>query len=215
MNGFIYKITNNINNKVYIGKTLLSVEERFKEHCNDSQKTTINKRPLYNAMKKYGTEHFSIEVVEEVPIENLSEKEKYWIQFYDSYGKNGYNATLGGDGKQLYDYEAIVKGYKEGKLQKELAEEFECSIDTISKALFLSNLDPFENAKIKNSKPIMRLDKKTNEVLQTFSSRKEAAQWIIDNKLSKTADIDNIIGCIGRAANNIVKSSYGYKWKNL
>lgn len=174
-----------------------------------------NKRPLYDAMRKYGVENFKIELVEEVPIENLSEQERYWIQFYDSYGKNGYNATLGGDGKQLYDYEAIVKNFKQGKLQKELAEEFECSIDTISKAISLANLDPFLNANTKSLKPIARLDKKTNKILQSYTSRKEAAQWIIDNKLSTTVDIDNIIGCIGRAANNIIKTSYGFKWMNL
>lgn len=46
MNGFIYKITNNVNSKKYIGKTLLSIEERFKEHCYDSQNSTKKQKTV-------------------------------------------------------------------------------------------------------------------------------------------------------------------------
>ena len=127
MNGIIYKITNNINNKVYIGKTLNSLEHRFNEHKRDSRKESCEKRPLYSAMKKYGVENFSISLIEEVPIDVLSEREFYWIEQYSSY-RNGYNATKGGDGKQLYDYEAIVEGFLSGKLMNELAVEFECCV---------------------------------------------------------------------------------------
>jgi hypothetical protein len=49
-------------------------------------------------MNKYGNEHFHIEEVEECPLEILSEREKYWIKYFFSY-ENGYNATMGGDGK--------------------------------------------------------------------------------------------------------------------
>ena len=98
MNGYIYKITNKNNNKVYIGKTLHSIEKRFKEHCQDAFREKKEKRPLYTAMRKYGIESFSIEIIEETSIEKLSEKEIYWIEIYDSY-HNGYNATRGGDGK--------------------------------------------------------------------------------------------------------------------
>ena len=77
MNGIIYKITNNINNKVYIGKTLNSLEHRFNEHKRDSRKESCEKRLLYSAMKKYGVENFSISLIEEVPIDVLSEREFY------------------------------------------------------------------------------------------------------------------------------------------
>ena len=77
MNGFIYKITNEVNNKVYIGKTLFSIDKRFKQHKEDSQKENEEIRPLYRAMKKYGIEKFHIEKIEECPLELLSEREKY------------------------------------------------------------------------------------------------------------------------------------------
>lgn len=59
---FIYKITNQINGKSYIGKTnLASIQERFKEHIHDSKRVHMEKRPLYSAMNKYGSENFKIE----------------------------------------------------------------------------------------------------------------------------------------------------------
>ena len=61
---YIYKIWNDINNKVYIGKTSRNLEIRFSEHLWASQRTYKN-RPLYDAMNKYGQEHFFIEKVEE------------------------------------------------------------------------------------------------------------------------------------------------------
>ena len=134
MNGFIYKITNDINDKVYIGKTLSSIEKRFQEHKKDSTRPQMENRPLYRAMNKYGCDHFQIELIEEAAIEILSQREEYWIAFYHSY-ENGYNATKGGDGKQLYDYDAIVAGFLSGKLINDLAIEFECCVDTISAAL--------------------------------------------------------------------------------
>lgn len=47
MNGYIYKITNDINDKVYIGKTLLNIEKRFLQHKNDSRRIRLEVRPLY------------------------------------------------------------------------------------------------------------------------------------------------------------------------
>lgn len=58
---YIYCITNLINSKRYVGKTTTSIEERWKEHCYDFQKERCNKRPLYDAMNKYGVENFMIE----------------------------------------------------------------------------------------------------------------------------------------------------------
>ena len=75
--GYIYKITNIINNKIYIGKTSYSVEDRFKQHIKDSVKDRCEKRPLYNAMNKYGVENFTVETIGEYPEEQLNEKEQY------------------------------------------------------------------------------------------------------------------------------------------
>lgn len=119
----IYKITNDINDKVYIGKTNLSIEKRFKEHCDDSKRDRYEQRPLYRAMNKYGIEHFHIEEIENCLPEEASDKEIYWIGYYHSYTE-GYNATIGGDGKILYDHSAIANRLREYPYPVEVAKEF-------------------------------------------------------------------------------------------
>lgn len=95
---YIYKIENDVNDKVYIGQTTKSLEERWKQHLRQSKREDKN-YPLYKAMKTYGTEHFHISLVEEVSDEiSLDEREQYWINYYNSYGQpNGYNDTIGGN----------------------------------------------------------------------------------------------------------------------
>ena len=129
---YIYMITNDINGKIYIGKTEFSIEKRFKEHCADALRERNEKRPLYSAMRKYGIEHFHIELIEET--DNPEEREVYWIEQKRSF-KNGYNATLGGDGKRYCDYDLIYSLYKEGLNIKEVAKILNYSMDTCSRVL--------------------------------------------------------------------------------
>lgn len=98
--GLIYCISNDINEKKYIGLTTQTLEKRWKEHCRSAKNIKmIEKRPLYDAMNKYGIEHFSIIIIEDNIDNNiLPQREQYWIKYYNSY-YNGYNATIGGDGK--------------------------------------------------------------------------------------------------------------------
>lgn len=92
----IYKITNSINDKVYIGQSE-NIERRWKEHEKDSK---TKHYALYLAMRKYGIENFKFEVIEECSIKELDEKEIYYIEQHNSYihakDSNGYNMTLGG-----------------------------------------------------------------------------------------------------------------------
>ena len=94
----IYKISNKINGKVYIGQTIYDVNKRFREHINKSKYETDIVRPLYLAMRKYGYDNFFVEELEIVETkDDANEREKYWIKYYNSFGENGYNATEGGD----------------------------------------------------------------------------------------------------------------------
>lgn len=97
----IYKITNQINNHAYIGKTTRDLEIRISEHKRDSKKYLKQQQtsiPLYNAVARYGWENFIFEILEDnIPDEDLNSRERYYINLYDTY-YNGYNATLGGDG---------------------------------------------------------------------------------------------------------------------
>lgn len=95
----IYKITNLINNNAYIGLSV-NIEKRWKDHIERS-KNSFNKeydKVLYKAFRKYGINNFKFEILEECKLEELKEKEVYWIKYYDTYN-HGYNATPGGDFK--------------------------------------------------------------------------------------------------------------------
>ena len=214
MKGKIYKIYNDVNDKLYIGKTVSSIEKRFQEHCDDSKKERCEKRPLYNAMNKYGIEHFFIELIEECDLKELSEKEIYWIGYYKSY-KNGYNATLGGDGKILYDYDLIVQLYQNGLTGKEIANQLVCDIDTVRKALLSAGLNPNDNMIKLLSKKVEMHDKETNELLKIFDSQMDAGRWLKENNKTEDKKLSRVSGRIGDVCNGKRKTAYGYKWKRI
>ena len=81
----IYKIENLINHKVYIGQSI-HIERRWKEHCFPSTKSIIS-----NAIKKYGKENFSFQIIEECSENDLDEKERFYIQKFDCIVPKGYN----------------------------------------------------------------------------------------------------------------------------
>ena len=96
--GIIYKITNKINNKVYIGQTVDSLHNRFIRHkslCNNEIITTY----LHRAMNKYGLDNFICTTLEKCSSkEELNEMEFHYIKQYNSLCPDGYNMTLGGEG---------------------------------------------------------------------------------------------------------------------
>lgn len=93
----IYKITNTINNKIYIGLSS-NIEERWKIHKKRYKIETDKEyeKHLYRSFRKYGLDAFTFEVIEECSVEELANREIYWISYYDSY-TNGYNETPGGE----------------------------------------------------------------------------------------------------------------------
>ena len=209
---YIYKIINDINNKIYIGKTEKSIEKRFKEHCSDAFRDRNEKRPLYAAMRKYGIENFHIELVEET--DNPEEREIYWIGFYDGYTK-GYNATIGGDGKLLYDHNQILMELKQGLSGKEVAEKIGCCVDIVYEIAQKNNIDLKVNSHknlLEKRKSISAYSKKENIFLQSFESTAAAAEWCYENQKCTTLN-SGVRSHIAEAANGKRKSAYGYIWK--
>lgn len=95
--GVIYKWTNKVNGKSYIGQTI-NEEGRKKDHINGRYKCYF-----HDAIKKYGLENFDYEVLEQIEESKLSEREIYWIKYFDTYN-NGYNLTEGGEGTRGFSY---------------------------------------------------------------------------------------------------------------
>lgn len=90
----IYKITNLINGKIYIGQTIKPIQQRFKEHCNAKSNCSI----LRKAIHKYGKENFSIKTLIVCKNEKeLNEREKFCIRLFNSLKPNGYNISTGGE----------------------------------------------------------------------------------------------------------------------
>lgn len=176
--GFIYKITNNINQKSYIGKTERSIQIRYKEHLRHKDYLDL---PLYRAFNKYGIENFSISQIEECNNEDLDDREIYWINFYQTY-KNGYNCTKGGEGGiKTYeeDIDKIIQRYKNGERLDLLCKEFHHDYMSIKPHLEKKGviIDTHAGPK-KLSKKIQQIDPQTNEIIAIYSSISAAARAI-------------------------------------
>lgn len=94
MSSGIYKITNKVNGKVYIGQSK-NLENRKLEHFYNMKQRN---QALYTAMRKYGIENFEFTVLQECDVELLDCLEVYYIGLYNSYLGGGYNMTTGGQG---------------------------------------------------------------------------------------------------------------------
>ena len=204
---YIYKITNMVNQKIYIGKTLFTIEKRFKQHMNEYLKREKEHRPLYSAIKKYGIESFEICILEECSVSELSERERFWIESLGSF-KNGYNATRGGDGTIYADYDLIFSLFEEGKNIKEIAAITKYCEDTVRTGLISYGITEKQRSERGHSslkKPVAKLDPETLEIIEVFSSTGEAKKSVGAQVSSHIAKV-----CQGKR-----KTAYGYKWKYL
>lgn len=95
----VYKITNIINNKIYIGFTSYSIENRFKRHIYNAKKFNNHTSVLYKAFRKYGIVNFKIEEIAKTSNKRkILKLEIKYIKKYNSKTPNGYNLTNGGEG---------------------------------------------------------------------------------------------------------------------
>lgn len=193
----IYKITNLVNNKIYIGQSIC-IEKRWEDHKFYSSKAHT---ALQAAFKKYGISNFSFEVIEECPKEMLDEREIYWIKFYDSYN-NGYNLTKGGMSKIKLDYDLIVSTYQ--RLGSIHATHKELGVNRESIRRVLEYFDiPYDK---KRSAPVavVMINKETGEEIKEFSSIKDAAAYVGISDSS-----------IHKHLSGKMKSAGGYIWKRI
>lgn len=164
--GFIYKITNNINKKIYIGKTTKTTKERYSEHLSSSKS---QKGYLYDAMRKHGVDNFCVETIEEVPNQDLNDREIFWIGHYKSNQKDrGYNCTIGGDGNHqidIYTIEKINKLWNNGLTITDIAKDLSLHITTV-KHYLETNCPTFTEQEQKNRGKTSNSDKHSKKVLQ-------------------------------------------------
>ena len=164
----IYKITNKINNKIYIGQSI-NIARRWQEHrqrafnINGSQYNI----PLYKAIRKYGLNNFSFEILEECIKTKLDEKEQFYIQKYNSNNPIfGYNLTAGGSASKpsKLSNEEILKIYyllsSTNLSEEEIGKQFNVS------QRYISSLNLGQNCiQIGYSYPIRKFDIKEKKIL--------------------------------------------------
>ena len=215
----IYKIENKINGKVYIGQSI-AIKTRWQQHKYEAQ-TGESQAPLYLALRKYGIENFSFEVLEECPQELLNEKEIFWIAHYKSNDRDfGYNVLAGGqNGGVLYPnewfYELWDAGFTVGEIQKELG---------VSHGTVKAKLEGYKDYNAHTSRSRGAIKARNEGVLfpnqeiypvyqynlmgdfvRSFSNATEAAQ----NFSNKPNCSDNITHVI----NGKQKTAYGFQWR--
>lgn len=165
-------------------------------------------------MRKYGVENFHIELIEET--NNPEEKEIFWIEYYDSF-KNGYNATIGGDGKKYIDYDLVVKTYQEVQNIRETAKILKIDEGQASKILKIKNIPIKISQKIRkeqSQKSVGMFDLENN-LLNSFSSLAEAGKYLIENDKTSSNNFKGVASHIGKVCNGKRKRAYDYIWKFL
>ena len=179
--GYIYVIENDINDKIYIGKTIDTLSNRLSKHCWEAINAPSKTSPLHLAMAKYGTEHFSIRSLEECDNSLLSEREIYWIDKMSAYSDNniGYNASRGGEGNLKYDPIKILSLWEQGFNQKEIAQFIGCERHAVTKHLVNAGVTETERKQHKlgnAAKVVCQINKNTKEVIAEYLSVNEAAK---------------------------------------
>ena len=219
----IYKIENKINHHIYIGQSS-KIEERFSNH-KWMAKNGKDDTKLYRAMRKYGIENFSFEVIEECNLNELNEKEIYWITKYDSCN-NGYNISPGGDSgtpKAVVQYDLLgnkLATYTSLRAAASILNLSGANLTTCCQGkqksyggyLWTYEGDPIPAPYIdkriahttSSNKRIVQQYSKQNELLNEFESAHEAARQI--NKPKCANHITEC--CQGKR-----KTCEGYIWK--
>lgn len=212
----IYKITNLINNKCYIGQTIKPADQRWQEHkyrAFENIKTEENK-PLYYAMRKYGLSNFKFEVIQDniETFEQLDKAEIYWIDYYNSF-VNGYNQTFGGQRyHRILPNQEIIDDYHKTKSARKTAKNFGIDHSTVDDILNQNNIPRYSFREAAGQ----RIKISKGDFEKEFDSVKDCAEWFVSNKICRTKSTES-----ARAGLKTARSEkgngiyYGYNIENI
>lgn len=197
MKYYIYIYTNKINNKQYIEQTN-NIKRRQKQHKEDSYHNYSSARyfqPIHQAMRKYGIDNFSFDVIEEIISDNraiVNEKENYWIKEKNTFAPNGYNISVGKVSNDIINksslsveqIDQIFKdlknnlSLKEVSIKHNLSESFISSINNGNRLYREDEKYPIQNNKIPNEYYL----KVINMLINTRYSMAEIARQLNMNR---------------------------------
>ena len=211
--GSIYLITNKLNGKQYVGQTTKTAEQRIKQHIHEAKNTNKNLH-LYNAIRKYGVENFSFEVLKT----NLKESEldDFEIKFIEKYNtfENGYNNTAGGGGVRGYHHSAETKQ----KISNSILQHPErYTLERAQKISYALKGVP-KSAEHRKNLSASRMGKYTKEQNGFYGKHhtKESKQKMHDSSIKNfvlqidlhTGQIIQIFDCVEDAAKYLIKKEY-------
>jgi group I intron endonuclease len=174
----IYKSTNNITGKVYIGQTTQTLEKRVNNHIKESK--TNKNRPFMSAINKYGKDNFIFEIIDSATdLDELNDKEIYWINYYNSVSPNGYNITGGGQGKKMMVTNELSKRISKGLKNSEKWQETKNSEEYKIK-MEKSFIGWFRGKKFSQKHKEKIWEKNKDRILEFNKSTSK--KWIVVNK---------------------------------
>lgn len=140
--GRIYIIRNTINSKVYVGQTTVNIKLRFQNHLSAARRG--KDYVIGKAIRKYGESNFYVELLEECLVEELNEREKYWIQFFNSTNnKFGYNMSIGGNAITIakeIDISEVIELFNSGTPAFKIAKILHVGVQRITNILKSLNI---------------------------------------------------------------------------
>lgn len=220
--GLIYIIKNSCNDKVYIGQTTTTMENRFKRHINSAKNNFEPSMILYNAMRKYGFDNFYIDLLEDnIDDAYLNDRERYWIHEYNSIRPNGYNIRDGGEdcgrryvykinsttNKIIKRYDSLAQAAEENNIDTSNLSKVCRGNEVTCKGYKWSYVDEYDEDRISSTIPkassreIYQIDNATGNVLNKFENIAEAV------KLTKVCQSSLSMCLSGK-----YKTANGYNW---
>lgn len=185
----IYKITNLVNGKIYIGETTRTLAIRWKQHLSRVKENRTEH--LYLAMKKYGVDKFTVEEIETCDDDCRFERETFYINKYNSLEPNGYNYLLYQSGRDnIWLNDIVFQKWKEGKIIRIISEELHLSQKTVRGILLNIGVDEQDIAQRKSdyikkisSKEVIQYSLQ-GELINRWKSASEAGRILSLNHAS-------------------------------